>query len=246
MNFDKQRFLNFLRFEFAAKRSELLLPMLVPPALYSFWALSRLAFGSGVDAWADSSFIFCLLLGLGMTSLSYNRETHPSSATFYLMLPATTGERFATRWILSFALSFLGQLLVLSVLAQVFSGLSLLLGRTSSFPLLPSRDFLWTCFKIFVPAHAIFFAGSIFYKKNPLIKTILSSIGYSAVLLFTLMVLKIIGLVQSTMFESDNLVHHLQDNSSSNRVGVLAWQILLPVLLYIATYFRSQENEVRG
>lgn len=247
--FETQRFVHYFRFELMSRLAEQLLPLVVPSAVYTLWAMGRLLNGGAVDNWGDTSFKIGLLLGIGAAVGAHNKEVDPASASFHLLLPASHAERFVTRWLLTFGLSFFGQLLLLTVLANLFSAVSVLFGRTEKWLIVPEFSGLVQSFGLYFPVHGIFFAGGIFFKRNPLVKSILAAMVYGGALSFLAVVLTFVGVGNKVSYDLGQLLNAegVSGGFDSTKLAVqCAWLLIFPVLLYVAAFFRACENEVRG
>jgi hypothetical protein len=244
-----KRLMHFLLFDTAAQKSELLRMLVVFPAIYVVRCVLVLLWGGSVDQWAGGYFevsaALCILTGL----FAFRNENHPTRAMFYLTMPVSHCERFTSRWVSSFSLIFFGNLLIFLVLSNVFVEVSALLGRSPRQMVYPEIQQLLSSFGIFLLAHSISFAGGIFFKRSPGIKTALSAILYAGVLSIGALVLVVGGVAQKAAFDLSRIgqldgVKGSFDTTTT--VLMIAWQLIFPILLYVAAYFRTIENEARG
>lgn len=248
-NFDRARFARYLRYELVSRRSELMLPMLLPPALYTLWALGRFLNGGPIDAWGTVSFVLALALGLAAAVGAHRQDVDPATGPYHLLLPASHVERFWTRWSLSFVPMVLGQLVILTVLAYLFATIAWLMGRGAPRVDLPEARSLLIMLGLYGGAHGSFFAGGIFFKRSPFIKTLLTMTVYGAVVSIATLVLAVVGVVHRMQYDVSSLVRLQAVDAElgvTATVVFTAWAVLLPVLMYAAAYYKAREYEVRG
>lgn len=245
-SFDSTRFARFLRFDLLSRRASQLLPLVVPPALFLLGALWSLMTGGNVTVWPSTSFSVALILAVEAAAQAHRRELDSGTAAFYMLLPVSHTERYLSRWILSFALPFVGQLILLTALANIVAGIGSIMGREWAGPILPSVPMLLGDLATFATVHSVFFAGGIFWRTNPVIKTIAATIGYGMVALMALAVAGAVsvkgGASSNFSWSNDGATEAFQ---ALGDVGNLAWRVALPLLLYAAAFYRAKENEVR-
>jgi hypothetical protein len=247
--FEFSRFLKFTRFEWLSRFSDQMLPLLVPTMLYSLWALGSLLNGGVVDGWGSGSFSFGLMLGISAAANAHRMENNQSTAVFHLLLPATHCEKFFGKWMLSFGLCFFGQALWLTILANAFALIGAIKGGSIPSPLLPESNQLSSELEMYLVTHSVFFAGGVFFKRNVIIKTILSSTAFAAAAGLVVLVLVSAGVIPRSTFTLERLIEFQGAGSGSSfgkRVFHVAWFYVLPVFLYAAAYRRSGRNEARG
>jgi hypothetical protein len=165
------------------------------------------------------------------------------------MLPASHGERFGTRLLLTFVLPFFGQAVLLTLLANVFALLGAALGRGFAGPLLPDAHGLLSTLGYYVTAHSIFFAGGLFFRGNALVKTLLASLGYAFALGIVFLAFSAAGVAEKVSFDLSfpgNVDGVSTAVTTATSVSRVAWTAVLPLFLYVAAFFRARENEVRG
>lgn len=249
--FSARRFLYFLRFECGILRGKLLMPLLLPPLLFTAFALSRLAFGIKIDEWGETSYLLGLMLALNAAANAFRRELEPESASVHLLLPASHLERFLVRWCLSFLLAFGMQLIILVALSNLFAfAQASATQQTLTTWLAPDFAAIQRIFRNFILMHAIFFTGGLYFRKNPVLKSIFAMHGYVAILA---LVGGLISYAGYKVFRSEgmSMVHSIlgavaKDAPLSSPAVYLSWYVLFPALLYLCAFFRSQEIEANG
>ncbi|MCA2961612.1 MAG: hypothetical protein IOD12_15285 [Silvanigrellales bacterium] len=251
--FEALRFLAYLRFELASKRQEALLPLLVPPLLVVFWGSLGILSGRPFENWPTLPFLVGLCLAIGAAASAHAREKDPLTAPFHCLLPVTHEERFATRLLLGLVLPFFGQCFALTLLSNIFVSLgAVILG--SGFPglLLPPLESMLSLGGLFLLAHSVFFAGGIFFRGSPFVKTSLAAVFYAFVLGIASLVLVASGIAERASLSQvvgALLVPQEAGLSKGYETMVLvsriAWCGVLPLFLYVASALRARELEVR-
>jgi hypothetical protein len=247
-SFNFARFCAFLRFDLLARRYELLLPLGLPPLLFLLWSLLRLTAGNSIDSWPTLSFALGLMLAVSSASKAHSRELDASTAALFVLLPATHLERFAARFFTSFVLPFFVQGLLLTLLVNVMALLSRMLGFQGKGWFFPSREEFTAALAVFFFLHALFFSGGIFFRRSAALKTMFSCLGYFGVLGFASLVVALVGGIQKVAFDANLLVGFYSTPPAFNTyftVARILWLGFFPLLLYLATFFRTVENEVR-
>lgn len=251
--FSLKRTRDFFYFDLRSRQGELLLPLLLPTAIYTLSETGSLLTGSAAGSWGQTSFIIALLLGLGAAVNAHRKEIDTGTASFHLLLPVTHGERFLSRMAMTLGVCFAGQLLVLMILANLFAAISSFMGFSSMQFVKPSGNFLLISLSLFLPLHSLYFAGGVFFRRSPFIKSTLFALAYAAALGLFMLVLILGGLAQKADFSLEQMMKMVMTTDSvaygfeaSMWCSRIAWQLVAPLLLYAAAYHRSCENEVRG
>lgn len=244
---DLNRTGGFLRYELLSRRQDLLLPLIVPPAFFALITLFSFAIGRPITEWPQGTFTVALILGAGAAAYAHRRELQPGTASIDMMLPVSHGERFVARLISSLALPFFGQLVLLTLIANLAAAIGILFGHAWTGPLIPEGRMIAGAFTAFLAWHSALFTGGAFFRGSPIIKTGLASLGYGAVMLIVFssivfsQIRDLISIgsnvqIESTFVGSDTFRFYL----------IFAWGVVFPALLYVAAFFRTTENEDRG
>lgn len=251
--FDPGRFLSFLRFDVGARRQEVFLPLVVPPCVVVLMGILRLSSGEAFTTWPTTAFLMGLFLAVGAASKAHAAEKNPLTAPFFCLLPVSHAERFVARLLTGLALPFFGQCFVLTLVANLFAGLSGLL--------LPQGfgGFLWPEFKTllnvgggFFLLHSVFFTGGLFFQKSTGLKTLLCAMVYGFVLSLVGVFLTASGIAERASFLqamgallSAEETGVLEGYQTMTLVFRLSWFALFPLLLFAAAAFKARELEVR-
>jgi hypothetical protein len=188
-----------------------------------------------------------LFIGIVFTSSAFNFIHNRERAVQFLLLPASIEEKFLVKFLFSslvyFICSivlFLSASLISSVLKFALTGSSPVLSSLSNFNIL---NYLMP----YIFFHSAFFFGSIFFKKNSFIKTLLSFLVF---LIFMMITLKITTFIFSLAIpEIFNLFKYFGSgfDKSGTVFGVLSQILLfsLPVVFYSLTYVKLKKIEVK-
>lgn len=241
------RFYALLRLELVAARSEWLLPLGLPPALWLLGSLFSIGSARGTNDWPELSFQIGLIFALGSTVQAHRRELEPTTAPLYLLLPASHLERFLSKLVLSIGLPFFAQALCLTLLVNLMALTHLIPGSGAA--VWPDFSMLRTSLGYYLLLHAPMFCGGIFFRSLPLPKTLLSIVAYSGAfsLLFVLVALNRTGVSQDATMALIALITQMGQAVAQAKNAALVFGFgLLPGLLYAAAYFRAVENELRS
>lgn len=136
---------------------------------------------SDVESFYKTAIFFSIILCIVACQDVFNYLRSTPSGIQYLMLPATIVEKYAAAWLYSSLFSFLVVQGTFYVVQFVSIGLgNLLTGMDSAYGM-PYGFNLWDVFQAFMLTHSVFFFGSILFRKNPIIKTLVSYMGIAFV-----------------------------------------------------------------
>jgi hypothetical protein len=251
---DPGRFKAFLRFEFATRRGDYLLPLSLPLGVFLLMRLLALLGGGNVTAFPMTTLELGLLVGVASAVNAYRPEKDPASASFHVMLPVTAAEKFLVRWVLGFGLTFVGVFLGLLVLTFFFSALGWAQGRGAFQAHMPGAKELSMAFTKFLAVHSAFFCGGIFFKGNAFIKTLVSLLTYAFGLYALVGGLILWGATPRGIFQPggtiptdipERIEAAGQAFAFAESATMVGWLIVMPLFLYLAAYFRTVEHEVR-
>lgn len=196
-----------------------------------------------------------LLIGIVLVSKTFSDLHEKEKGTYMLMLPASIEEKYLVRLISTLVLFYIFALFV-TFAADFLSGLivGLLTGsaRYAFFDLHTSD--LAGKFQVYLFFHAIFFSGSLFFRKNSFLKTTLCLIGALLVGFIALG-----SYFRHQFFGRQQVEFYFQFDSSRDLFGNLQLPfqdtiffiktfvlIGIPILLYLLSYFRFKHSEIRG
>lgn len=245
--FSFARFLKLLKLEVRARQTELGLFALAAPALYLVSQVFRFSLGQGVGDWPTWAFLLALILGLFVTNRAFQMESNPATSPFALMLPATRAEKYAAKLLLSLGLFFALELVALTVLANVIGGVSALLGGSEPRLLLPPPETFTKQLPKFIAFHSLVFCGAAFFKGNVFAKTLATLVAYGCVVGAVMVVLSLSGGLAGMLENAGAIARGGVPGDGFNRILLVvewAWQGVMPLFLYAASYFRLEEKEV--
>jgi len=184
--------------------------------------------------------------GILLTSTLFRDIHHRKQAYQLFMLPASLTEKFLSRLILSTIGYALGLLSIYTITLWLINLLALLLGQYDVTFFNP-----W-CYRIgqsiwqYIVAQSIFFLGAIYFKRYPLIKTILS------ICIISLLLLCLSGLLSWMAIPLSSLAHLMAESNfsvaqvfSTLHIGHLFVSFLVAALCWITAYYRFKECEDR-
>jgi hypothetical protein len=245
--FNFSRMIHFLTFEFRARRSEILLPLILPATVYSALSVLQILYGTPIEGWPSTAFAGSSLLALYVAANIHRKDLDPGTASLYLLLPVSHCERFTARWLLTCFFPFTAQLALLTLLAYIFGSISFAQGTSMALQPLPTQDLFTRSLPAFIVAHSIFFAGGIFFRKHPMIKTTFSVLAMVTLLFAVKITIGIAGVMQKPGFDFDlNLGAIREGLPAAQWANIFAWLLVLPLGLYSAAYQRNRENELRA
>ena len=196
--------------------------------------------------------------GLIVTSKSFNELHHPQKGTAWLVLPASSLEKFASRWLLSTCICVIGTLIIYFFFSVISEGLNALLfgGRHPLFQ--PFDGTVMKGIALYFVLQAPFLAGAVTFRKHALSKTLLVFIVYTFI--FSFVVILAVRILFSSHFDgmlfSDGFIHRLPEvmfgdlSTSTGKIGriglwtwrILFWAVAAPVFWTIG-YYRLEETE---
>ncbi len=218
----------------------------------------KLLGGSGqVMFYPNFYFIVLFVIGISITERIFKDIHDDVKGPAWLTLPASTLEKFASRLVFCTVVVAAGIMLFLFLLSLVSEGVSyLLLGSTHKLSI-PFEGKALTTIWIYFIVQSLLMLGTIYFKKSPGIKTILSIVVY--VLVFTILVtigIKIFfgGSFLSLLFGSNKFTNvpelavrgdiFIKIWSMITYSGRIAFWYLLAPLCWVIGYIRLKEKEV--
>lgn len=158
-------------------RHLLILGIFVGIQFFGFIKYFTGVFHQDIAAFYNTSTVFSVILCILACQDVFNKLRSTSSGIQYLMLPATTVEKYTAAWLYSLVFTFLAVQATFVVTQIVGIGIgNMLTGMDSSFGF-PEWKTIQDVLQTVIYAHALFFFGSILFRKNPIVKTIGSYIG---------------------------------------------------------------------
>ena len=232
-------------------------------------AAAFLLIGGNALGWAynrehgfhEFAYPFYLLVGgFILTSLSFTEMNPPHGRLFYLTLPASSLEKFVSRWLITgigFAVVYtLGYYLVSAIangLGQSIFGFDI-----GTFNFFTEMNLL--VFQVYLAVQTIFLLGAIYFRKFAIFKTILSTVFFAICLaLVALLIFRIVmydlfeGLYQFrpemsingkiVPIEPSHSFREFMENNVENYARMLGFWVV-PAVLLVVGYFKLKETEL--
>jgi hypothetical protein len=203
-------------------------------------------------------FLLKLMLFMGMVLVSklFSVLHHREKGIYTLMLPASVEEKFAVKLLMT-TVVFYGYAIFICLAGGWFAHmLSSLLFEPAPYQILnPFTMEGAEQFFVFLFFHSMFFSGSLFFKSNSFLKTVVSMM---ATFFFILTIIGGIYLKNSLVMPGNSQFYLRLDNSNqlmevlgtsyANIVqGIkLVIYIVVPTLLYGLSYFKFKHYEIKG
>ena len=215
----------------------------------------------GGQSWDLNVLFYPLILFIGgfvFTSFSFYELRQVQSRSFYLCIPASNLEKFVSQlFISSLGYVFLS-LLIYFLFSLIVYSLTVLIFGASPKIFNPFEPDVWLVIRVYMSTQSIFLLGSIYFKENALMKTILSLFGF-----FIVCIAFMVGVIyffdkisihgRQVLFSSQVFQMSLESfnySSLSNFINVMGyglklffWFLMAP-LFWIVSYFRLKELEV--
>jgi hypothetical protein len=203
---------------------------------------------------------YCIIV----TAFSFIELNNSDRNIEFIMLPASTLEKFLTKLIFS----TIGYILIAAFALSMTSIFAKFLNANNPVNFLPNLGYmeihnLTGALKAYIVVQALFFFGGVYFKRLELVKTFLSIAGILAGLyLFEVFLTWLLGLEKATVFfnisrigdsigynsgkfitkaSQDKLNKFLFDVGQTVEIIVL---YLLPLFFWLISYLRLKENEV--
>ncbi len=187
-----------------------------------------------------------LICGFILSSLTFNDLGNTLKRYQYLMLPASTFEKFLSMWLLT----TVGWVAVYTMLYTVYTVFANFVGEMmysylSYIPFNPFSEFSLVTIRYYLALQGIFMVGATHFKGFVFPKTLISIIVFGMVLAligyFILSGLPVAGMEQCvTEFEP------LEGSALHTLWGILVWMFwwVLAPLCWVISYFGLKEKEV--
>lgn len=234
-------------------------------ALFGVLFIANVASIVSADSWNFNDVFYPLSLFLGgfvFTSSSFNELNEPRDRAFYLGLPASTLEKFASKLIVTGpGFAFVSLVLYFIFSLSVYALTNLIFGMGHGL-FDPFAESVWSHIRVYLATQSIFLLGAVWFRKNPLLKTVLllfvMMVGYA---LFVALTVYLFYAAISTgtrpfiAFKIFDLPLHEGARIPGTLLNILAvadcgFQVLfrygLAPFLWTVSYCRLMEQEVPG
>jgi len=203
------------------------------------------------------NFYHVLILGgaMAMGGSAFHMLNTRQKSVSYLSLPASVAEKFLVSWILS----GIGWLMFVIIVYPFFALLiNSVWGSIMGFPIKWCHPLTGGCdlqpdpiiYRIYFSVHSLFFLGAAAFRQHPIPKTFLA--GFITNMIITVVALLTTLALFGTFFpipspeaiESVNQDKLDQFNETASEAVKILFLYLLPVVFYVAAFFKLKEREV--
>ena len=230
-------------------------------AMFSLLFIINIVSVATAQSWNFNLIFYPLTLFIGgfiFTSISFSELRQEQSGTFYLCIPASNLEKFISQLLItSLGYIFMSLLLFSLFSLIVFSLSNLFFGITHSL-FNPLHSDVWLCIRVYLITQSVFLFGSIHFKKNALIKTVVFffvlSIFYFIFILITSYAFHTIISFNKEIYFSFKVFdkpYEFFNNDSliaikvfiENSFPIFFWFLLAP-LFWVIAFFRLRERGI--
>lgn len=198
-----------------------------------------------------------LLIGMVLVSKAFAEAHEKEKGIHYFMLPAAIEEKYLVKLLSTLVLFFLFALLVCLIANRLSIVIAPILFSSASISEFdPFRPAIFDKFKLYLFFHSLFFAGSIFFRKNSFFKTclILMAAIFISVLAMGSFLKNYLAQFQSGnggfYFRIDNMGDLNRFLGREVDFYLLAFQVtlfvIIPLLLYIVSFMKFKKMDVKG
>lgn len=185
--------------------------------------------------------------GLAITSNAYKEIHTPARSLFYLTLPATTSEKLFSNWLITSLVYIIVANLVLMLVILIPNLIGMLLWSLPLNVFNPLGSENIRVMSIYMVIHSIFFLGSLAFRKNNMLKTILSLFVISMTINVILIFFAWIFFGQIGFhIEPDTVNSGLQTiiTQTLPKVAEIIFYALIIPFCLLVSYFKLKEREV--
>jgi len=238
------RFGKLLKSDLISKKSSILTITLTIVGVLLFYNLV-LPYNILSVNYHPTGFIFLLFLGgIWISSRGFKHLHDKASNYFYLTLPCSNFEKFLVKLVLTSIIYAVAILALYTFFYWVLAAISLVFFRHNYFIVTPFLTTTWKTIWLYIVVQSIFLLGSIYFKKLPLIKTILTA-ACVGIILFILLAIIAKAFFNGFLISAFPWTPHLiSTHSATIRAFHYIFWILLAPFCWVVTYFRLKEIEV--
>ncbi|EKE01445.1 MAG: hypothetical protein ACD_21C00132G0016 [uncultured bacterium] len=238
------RFIHLIKRDILVRQSPLIaFALTVAAILFLFNLIAPL----NIISINDNPLVYYFILffgGLWMTGSAFKDVHDKKQAYFLLTLPCSNGEKFFSCWLITSIGYALSALVLYTVVYWLIAFVNVLVFRTPLILFKPIQPIVGRAILQYLVIQSIFFLGAIYFKKNQLLKTILTLVSISIVMaifsaLFSVAVFSPLFFVQTWV------IHDVSSVDFASLAGwfkLLFWTLLAPFCLWVA-YQRLTEYE---
>ncbi len=199
-----------------------------------------------IESLSATGISFIFIAGYLITSMAYNEIHTPARGQFYLILPATTFEKLLSHWLLTSIVYVLVAHALLSLVLIVAGLLSALIFSTSMDFYNPFTEAGFKNMGVYLVTQSVFFLGALYFRKNNMLKTLLSIFVIIVALGTIAGLFGWIILGEFNQINEENLPPQgleLFTVIIPDIAKILFWGLTAPFFL-IVSYFKLKEREV--
>ena len=220
----------------------------------AFWGILIIIFSLIHQGETVRTFIY--VTGFIFAARQFKLFAYNPSGMHYLMIPATHVEKLTASFILT-TLYYFGMILLTYTIGNIIGTeiFNLLFGTSNpvSWGLFNTNDNkstasgLWEIFSYFVLIQAIFVLGSLYFKRNAVVKTFLTMIALGfilAMIQILLMKINFGDFISGSKMISTNIMFNSTNISEGIKTGFEIGSYLLILFLWLVSYFRLTEKQI--
>lgn len=258
---DPGRVISLLRLDFVNRKRFYLIGLGAIVILYTFFLFLFQADGDPRDIEFHHNFfpLGLLLLGCYFSSKAFDELNNPLEKQTYLNLPASTLEKFTSKWIITviiFPIAFLLMWIILS------NSIALIIDRiigVSSLGFNPMDSVVFLFLKLYVAIQGIYLIAAVLFSKYELLKITLASMALNLITAFIIVFLfriifydyfdgfVMVGPKGSGDFNVSASVQepfHSYVEETIPRILRYLLFIGVPILSWVVAYFKLKEKEL--
>jgi hypothetical protein len=191
--------------------------------------------------------VLIFVAGLAITSNAYKEIHTPARSLFYLTLPATTSEKLFSNWFLTSLVYIIVANLVLMLVILIVNLIGMMFWSLPLNIFNPLSQENIRIMSVYMVIHSIFFLGSLAFRKNNMLKTILSLFVVSMainliMILFAWILFRQVGF----HYQPDTINSGLQTiiaQTLPKVAEIMFYALIIPFCLLVS-YFKLKEREV--
>jgi len=242
--FDFSRFGKLLKSDLFLKKSSIIIIAITIIGVLLFFNLIIPNNIITVDYHPTGFLLLLFIGGIWISSRSFRHLHDKSSSYFYLTLSCSNFEKFLAKLVLSSIIYAVSVLAIYVFFYWLLALVSWVFFHQGYFIVTPFLATTWKMIWLYMIIQSMFLLGSIYFKRLPLVKTILAiaCIGIVVFLLITIFAeIFLSGVSVNVLFWVPHIVnaHHV-----ALRIFHFVFWVLFAPFCWMVTYFRLKEIEV--
>jgi hypothetical protein len=208
-------------------------------AIFCILIVINIASIASYKYWNFNLVFYPLTLFIGgfiFTSLCFNELYQEQSRISYVMLPASVFEKFVSKLVIT----SIGYVIVSLIIYFLFSVIvfffnSLIFGIAHRI-FNPFHPVIWVCVRVYLITQALFLFGAVCFRKNTLVKTILSLFGLAFV--YTIFVSAVIVIMYCVFSVNGHIYFSFELFTEAGPRGVAYPSIIKTITILLAYNIR--------